>query len=157
MKLPETKKDQRFRLVFKAREGDGFQSLLEMANTDADALLGPSLKPSADQATIDVLHDNITNIFIQDDTDAVKSLVLKNYRAEPAIPFTNKVELTNGNFGSVDKIYIKTLQDHVISPPLQGRMISVAGIKNTFQINTSHSPFLSKPDSVTILLKKIGH
>ncbi|MBE9461885.1 alpha/beta fold hydrolase [Dyadobacter subterraneus] len=133
------------------------QSLLDLANTDADALLGPSLRPSTDQLTLDVLRDNITNIFIQDGTDAIKNLVLKNYRAEPAIPFTNKVVLTSGNFGSVNKIYIKTLQDHVISPSLQGRMISAAGIKNIFQLNTGHSPFLSKPDSVSTLLINIGH
>lgn len=133
------------------------QSLLDLANTDADALLGPSLRPSADQLTLDVVHDDITKIFIQDGTDAVKNLVLKNYRAEPAIPFTNKIILTRENYGSVDKIYIRTLQDHVISTSLQSRMISAAGIKNTFQLNTSHSPFLSKPDSVSILLTNIAH
>ena len=133
------------------------QSLLDLANTDADALLGPSLRPSADQLTLDVVHENITNIFIQDGTEAIKALVLKNFRAEPAIPFTNKAALTTANYGSVEKVYIKTLQDHVISPSLQGRMISAAGIQTTYQLNTSHSPFLSKPDSVSILLSKIGH
>ncbi|MGF7072889.1 alpha/beta fold hydrolase [Mucilaginibacter sp. R-33] len=133
------------------------QSLLDLANTDADALLGPSLRPSADQLTLDVVHENITNIFIQDGTDAIKNLVLKNFRVEPSIPFTNKVVLTVANYGSIDKVYIKTLQDHVISLSLQNRMIAAADIKTTYQLNTSHSPFLSKPDSVSILLTKIGH
>ena len=133
------------------------QSLLDLANTDADALLGPSLRPSADQLSLDVVHENVTNIFIQDGNDATKNLVLKNFRVEPAIPFTNKVTLTTANYGSIDKVYIKTLQDHVISPSLQNRMIAAAAIKTIYQLNTSHSPFLSKPDSVTILLKKIGH
>lgn len=133
------------------------QSLLDLANTDADALLGPSLRPSADQLTLDVVHENITNIFIQDGSDAIKNLVLKNFRVEPAIPFTNHAVLTSANYGSVEKVYIKTLQDHVISPSLQGRMIGTAGIKTIYQLNTSHSPFLSKPDSVSILLTKIGH
>lgn len=133
------------------------QSLLDLANTDADALLGPSLRPSTDQLTLDVVRENITNIFIQDGNDAIKDQVLKNFRVEPAIPFTNKVTLTAANYGSIDKVYIKTLQDHVISPSLQSRMIATAGIKNTYQLNTSHSPFLSKPDSVSILLTKIGH
>jgi len=133
------------------------QSLLDLANTDADALLGPSLRPSADQLTLDVVHDNITNIFIQDGSDAIKALVLKNFRVEPAIPFTNPAVLTASNYGSVEKVYIKTLQDHVISPSLQGRMIGAAGIKTIYQLNTSHSPFLSKPDSVSILLNKIAH
>jgi len=66
--------------------------------------------------------------------------------------------LTAANFGSVEKVYIKTLQDHVVSPGLQDRMISTAmgGIKTVYQLNTSHSAFLAKPDSVAILLTKIG-
>jgi pimeloyl-ACP methyl ester carboxylesterase len=39
------------------------QSLLDLAQTDPDALLGKSLVPSADQLTLDVVHDNITSIF----------------------------------------------------------------------------------------------
>jgi hypothetical protein len=35
-------------------------------------------------------------------------------------------------------------------------MIATAGVKTIYQLNTSHSPFLSKPDSVAILLTKIG-
>jgi pimeloyl-ACP methyl ester carboxylesterase len=134
------------------------QSLLALANTDADSQLGVKgiLIPSADGSTIDVKHDQIVNVFIQDGSTQVQSLVLQNYRTEPLIPFTNPVTLTAANFGSVEKVYIKTLQDHVVSPSLQNRMITAAGVKTVYQLNTSHSPFLSKPDSVAILLTKIG-
>lgn len=132
------------------------QSLLDLAQTDAGSQLGKSLLPSADQLTLDVVHENIADIFIQDGSAAVKQRLLSNYRVEPAIPFTNKVTLTTARYGSVSKIYIRTLQDHVISPALQDRMITTAGIKSVYQLNTSHSPFLSKPDSVSILLMKIA-
>jgi hypothetical protein len=52
--------------------------------------------------------------------------------------------------------YIKTLQDVVVSPVLQDRMIAEAGIKTIYQLNTSHSPFLSKPQEVSELLLQIG-
>jgi hypothetical protein len=39
---------------------------------------------------------------------------------------------------------------------LQNRMIATAGVKTVYQLNTSHSAFLAKPDSVAILLTKIG-
>jgi len=133
------------------------QSLLSLAGADKDSQLGgdSTLITNAD-GTIDVAHNKIVNIFIQDGTAQVQSLVLQNYRSEPAIPFTNPVTLTGANFGSVEKVYIKTLQDHVVSPYLQNNMINAAGVKNIYQLNTSHSPFLSKPDSVAILLTKIG-
>ena len=137
------------------------QSLLALAGTDAGSALGDSVNkvPILTQnanGTLDVLHDQIVNVFIQDGSAQIQNLVLQNYRPEPAIPFTNPVTLTAANFGSVEKIYIKTLQDHVVSPALQNRMIAAAGVKIVYQLNTSHSAFLAKPDSVAILLTKIG-
>lgn len=137
------------------------QSLLDLAGTDAGSSLGGKingqdiLTQNAD-GTLDVAHDQIVNIFIQDGSPQIQNLVLQNYRPEPAIPFMNPVTLTAANFGSVEKVYIKTLQDHVVSPSLQNRMIATAGVKTIYQLNTSHSAFLAKPDSVAILLTKIG-
>jgi pimeloyl-ACP methyl ester carboxylesterase len=130
------------------------QALVEIS--DPDSQLGPNLVASADQLTLDVKRENLTKLFIGDGTDAAKEKVLLNYRAEPAIPFTNKVTLTNSNFGSVQKVYIKTLQDIVISPGLQDRMIVSAGIKTVYEVNTSHSPFLSQPQAVSDLLLKVA-
>lgn len=132
------------------------QALTDLAFSDPDSKLGPSLVPSADQLTLDVLRDNLTALFINDGSQAEKERVLANYRAEPAIPFTNKVTLTQAGFGAVEKVYIKTLQDVVISPSLQDRMIAGAGIKTIYELNTSHSPFLSQPHEVSGLLLKIG-
>jgi pimeloyl-ACP methyl ester carboxylesterase len=137
------------------------QSLLALASTDAGSALGDSVNkvPILTQnanGTLDVLHDQIVNVFIQDGSAQVQNLVLQNYRPEPAIPFTNPVTLTAANFGSVEKVYIKTLQDRVVSPNLQNKMIATAGVKTVYQLNTSHSAFLAKPDSVAILLTKIG-
>ncbi len=132
------------------------QALTDLAYADADAQLAPLLMPSADQLTLDVKRDSLTYLFVNDGPQAEKDLVLARHRAEPAIPFTNKVILTSENFGSVEKVYIKTLQDIVISPGLQDTMIAGAGIKTVYELNTSHSPFLSKPHDVSALLLQIG-
>ena len=132
------------------------QALTDLAYSDPDSKLGPSIVPSADQLTLDVKRENLTTLFINDGTPADKDRVLTNYRAEPAIPFSNKVTLTKENFGAVDKVYIKTLQDIVISPGLQDRMIAATGIKTVYTINTSHSPFLAKPHELAELLLKVG-
>jgi pimeloyl-ACP methyl ester carboxylesterase len=133
------------------------QALTDLAYADPDSKLGPLLIPSADQLTLDVKRDSLTWLFINDGTQADKEKVLTNYRVEPAIPFTNKVTLTKDHFGAVEKVYIKTLHDIVISPGLQDRMIAGAGITTVYAVNTSHSPFLSQPHKVANLLLKIGH
>lgn len=132
------------------------QSLGELAMTDPDSKLGPNLIESADHLTLDVKHDNLTYLFINDGSQTVKDQMISNYRAEPAIPFGSTIILTSANFGSVEKVYIKTMQDIVISPGLQDRMIAGAGIKTVHQVNTSHSPFLSQPHTVSDLLLQIA-
>jgi pimeloyl-ACP methyl ester carboxylesterase len=132
------------------------QSIGEIAMTDPGSRLGYSLIESADHLTLDVKRDSLAYLFINDGSQADKDRVLANYRSEPAIPFGNKVTLTKENFGSVEKVYIKTLQDIVISPVLQDRMIAAAGIKSVYTVNTSHSPFLAQPNAVSDLLLTIG-
>ena len=132
------------------------QALIDLSMSDPGSKLGNSLVQSADQLTLDVKADSLTYLFISDGAPAVKQQVIDNYRAEPAIPFTNKVTLTNEGFGTVSKVYIKTLQDIVISPGLQDRMIAAAGITTVYTVNTSHSPFLSQPHEVSKLLLSIA-
>ena len=132
------------------------QALTDLAFSDPGSKLGPLLVPSADQLTLDIKRDSLASLFIDDGSPADKEKMLDNYRAEPAIPFTNKVTLTNDHFGAVEKVYIKTLNDIVISPALQDRMIAAAGIKKVLQVNTSHSPFLVQPQEVSELLIRIG-
>ena len=134
------------------------QYLNGLAHTEHDSELGQAgvLIISTAGDTIDVAHNEIVDVFIQDGTPQIQNLVLQNYRTEPLIPFLDTVSLTAANFGSVQKVYIQTLMDHVVSPYLQNKMIAAAGVKTVYQINTSHSAFLVKPDSVAILLTEIG-
>jgi pimeloyl-ACP methyl ester carboxylesterase len=132
------------------------QSLLDLANTDPQSLLGPSLIPSADKLTLDVKHENIINIFCADSSPETQQLLLSKYKPEPAIPFTNKVTLTDANFGKVSKVYIHTLQDHAIGMDLQNRMVATAKITKIYSLNSSHTPFLSMPAKLTALLLEIA-
>ncbi len=132
------------------------QALTDPAFSDPDSKLGPSLIPSADQLTLDVDPASLTDLFIHDGSPDEKERVLANYRPEPAIPFTNTVTLTSEGFRSVEKVYIKTLKDRVISPGLQDRMIAGAGITTVFELSTSHSPFVAQPLAVTEVLLQVG-
>jgi len=132
------------------------QSLLALASVDKESMLGPNLIPSADKLTLDVKKENLINIFCADGSDNIKSELLANYRAEPAIPFTNAVTLTGDNFGKADKYYIYTLQDHAIGGSLQKQMVAAAGISKTYSLDSSHCPFLSMPSPVTAVLLKIA-
>jgi len=133
------------------------QSLFGIATTDADSHLTlATLKFSADMSTVDIDSAHIIDVFIQDGSAQQQNLVLNNYRTEPTQPLTDTVTLTSANFGSVAKAYIKTLQDHTISPALQNRLINTAAVKEVYQLNAGHCAAITKPDSVAILLTKIA-
>lgn len=132
------------------------QSLTDLAFTDAQSQLGPSLILSADSLTFDVKAENRINIFCQDGSATVQSLIAAQFKAEPTIPFSNKVTLTDANFGSVDKYYVHTAQDHAVGMDLQNRMIAAAHITKTYSLNSGHCPFLSMPDAVTTTLLDIS-
>jgi len=128
------------------------QSLLALAATDSTSQLGAALVPSADQLTLDIRPSRLVPVFIQDGNAAAQKLVTDNYRAEPAIPFTNPVTLTAANFGRVDKYYVHTTLDNAVGLRLQKRMAAAAGITKTYTLASSHCPFLSVPDQVSDVL-----
>ena len=133
------------------------QSMLDLASTDKDSYLGNALVPSEDKLTIGIKQDVIVPALCQDAPDGVKQFVVSTFRAEPAIPLTNKVTLTAENFGRVPKYYIHTLQDHTVSLARQKGMVAAApNVRKEYSLDSSHTPFLSMPDQLVDLLVKIG-
>ncbi len=131
------------------------QSLMDLSMTDKQSILGASLVPSHDQLTLGIKKESLINIFCQDATPEEQELVLSHYRPEPAIPFTDKVNVTGGNFGQVDKYYIRTTEDHAVGINLQNEMIKTAGITHVLSVATGHCPFITRPAEVTDILMTI--
>jgi len=103
-----------------------------------------------------IVRDSIAPVFCPDAPDVLKAKVVANYRPDPIFPFFDTVAITSANFGRADKYYIHTMQDEVIGIDLQKQMVQSAGITKTYTLNTSHSPFLSQPNSVTSTLLTIA-
>ncbi|MEP6465875.1 MAG: alpha/beta fold hydrolase [Parafilimonas sp.] len=133
------------------------QSLLDLANMDAQSLLGPALIPADGGLTLDIIKDSITTIFCEDGTAAQQQLVLDNFKPEPAIPFGNAVTITAANFGSVDKYYIHTALDNAVGIDLQNRMAAAANITKEYSLNTGHCPFITNADATSQLLLQIAN
>ena len=133
------------------------QSAYSISLLDKQSLLGASLLVSEDQSEFGIKKEDILNIFCQDGSEDVQKLILSNYKAEPAAPFADPVVLSEEKFGKVAKYYVETLQDHGIGNDLQKEMIAVAKIKNVYELNTGHTPLLSKPQELSSILQEIGH
>jgi hypothetical protein len=132
------------------------QSSLDLAQQDAQSLLGPALSFSPDGSLAIVKQSQLANIFCQDGTAAVQQQVVAKYRDEPAAPIAEKVTLSAANYGRVPKYYVRTLQDRVISPALQDLMLRATPVQKEYRIDSGHTPHLTRPDELGTMLAEIG-
>lgn len=134
------------------------KSVLDYSQMDTASLLPPSLQLSEDQTLAGIVNPevNLTKIFAQDATEAQKQFLVSKYKAEPTIPLATPLtyKTEDYNLGG-KKYYIFTTADNTITYPFQQKMAKEAGITDTYTINSGHSPFISKSDELTKLIKKI--
>ena len=80
----------------------------------------------------------------------------------PAQPFVTPIELTAGRWGALERHYVQCLQDNAIKPALQQLFINEAdaftpkNLTHVHQLDSSHSPFMSKPQELVALLEAIA-
>lgn len=64
----------------------------------------------------------------------------------------SKLQLSEGNFGRVPRVYIETLQDRSVFNELQKRMYTETPCETLFTLDTDHAPQLSAPDELAAIL-----
>ncbi|WP_268846144.1 alpha/beta fold hydrolase [Flavobacterium aestivum] len=67
---------------------------------------------------------------------------------ESAITANTPMQLTNENFGSVPRYYIECTEDKAVTPFIQQKMYTETVCEKVYQMQTSHSPFFSKPQEL---------
>ncbi|MFC3677044.1 alpha/beta fold hydrolase [Ferrovibrio xuzhouensis] len=133
-------------LVFVAallpQDGD---SLVSMTGKDADAQIGPHLKIDKARGLASVEYSARADLFANGAPEAVRKAIPHGIVDEPLGPLATPVHVTAANFGRVDKVYIHTAFDHVISPSFQAQMVAATPVREEFTVQTGHTPFLTEP------------
>jgi pimeloyl-ACP methyl ester carboxylesterase len=77
---------------------------------------------------------------------------------QPVLPFTQPFVLGDrvAEFARLPRAYISCLQDRAIPLAAQRRMYRVAGCDPVIEIDTDHSPWLSRPDELLAALLRIA-
>jgi pimeloyl-ACP methyl ester carboxylesterase len=128
------------------------ESLLTIANTDADSHAGKNLRPDEKAGVAGIVKENIIDVFAADASPSMAEYMVANFKPEPLAPLATPVTLTDGNFGQLKKVYVHTLNDHVIGYALQQSMVKNAGILRTYALPSSHTPFQSMPLVVAAII-----
>jgi pimeloyl-ACP methyl ester carboxylesterase len=78
---------------------------------------------------------------------------------QSVIPFTNPFTPPDGDtaaFDALPRAYVTCLQDRAIRPPVQRLMYTRAGCDPVIEIDTDHSPWLSRTDELVRALDQIA-
>jgi pimeloyl-ACP methyl ester carboxylesterase len=127
------------------QDGD---SLVSMAQQDADAKIGPYLKIDKEKGIATIDYSARAELFANGAPEALQKAIADAVIPEPLVPLTTPVHLTAGRFGKVDKVYVHTAADQVISPSFQAKMVASTPVRAKYTLPTGHTPFLTDPDGL---------
>ncbi len=71
---------------------------------------------------------------------------------EPVESGITPLRLTDANFGRVPRVYIACTQDRAVTPFIQQQMYTETPCEKVFHMETSHSPFFSRPQELADIL-----
>jgi len=127
------------------QDGD---SLVSMAQRDPDAKIGPNLNIDKEKGVAVVDYAARAELFANDGPAPLKAKLPDLILDEPLMPLVTAVHVTEANFGQVDKIYVHTALDQVISPAFQAEMVAATPVRSTVTLQTGHLPFLTDADGM---------
>lgn len=122
------------------------KSLLSVAENDEAAIVLPNLVPSEDGSSFTV--KNLKEVFYADCSDEDVRRAEARLVPEPAFAFTTPVALTEGNFGRVPRAYVECVEDRAIGIKAQRGMHERWPCETVISMETSHSPFYSRPEEL---------
>ncbi|MDB5576278.1 MAG: alpha/beta hydrolase [Bradyrhizobium sp.] len=144
-KAPMKVKTLVFVAAYLPHDGD---SLVSLAMQDADSKVGPHLQIDKTKGLAVIEFSARADLFANGGPtplrDAIPNLILD----EPLAPLATPVHVTAGRFGRVDKVYVHTSIDQVISPSFQAKMVAGTPVRAEYTLQTGHTPFLTDPDGL---------
>jgi pimeloyl-ACP methyl ester carboxylesterase len=119
------------------------ESMLSLAKQDRDSKAGPALHIDEQAGMVSVNYDARADLFANGASEGLRKALPDLILDEPLAPIVTPLKLTAAGFGTVDKVYIHTAQDQVVSPYLQQQMIAATPVRLQLTLNTGHTPFLT--------------
>lgn len=128
------------------------QSLLGVATADKDSKAGPAVQIDKDHGLATIAPEARAGLFANDAPPQVGAAVAAAIVPEPLGPLATPIQLS-AKFARVDKVYIHTARDQVVSPALQKSMVAATPVRLEQTLDTGHTPFVTNPDGVAAAIE----
>ncbi len=131
------------------------QARFDLRDQDPDSLALQNTIFSGDKTYTIFNQEAAREVFYADCSDEDVARARSLLCSQATAPSKTPLHLTDENFGRVPRVFIECLQDKAISPSMQKKMYTATSCREVFSLNTSHSPFLSAPESLANYLVSI--
>ena len=149
--IPEKIEKLVFVAAFLLNSGD---SVIEAMQRDPGGEFLPELVFAEDQSSATASEQTWRSKAFHDvkEDRILQTLPLVDGVPHAAEPFAAKVVVTDENFGSVPKVYIRTALDKMVSPKLQDEMLRNWKVDQVHILQAGHFPTLSVPETLAELM-----
>ena len=121
------------------------QSLMDLASQDTNSIVPENIVIDREKNIIDINLDAVKEIFYEESSPRWLNLAKALLKTEPMQPFFTQLTLTDSNYGSIRRFYIKTTLDKAVTPQIQNIMTAAMPCEKIYCINSDHSPFFTTP------------
>lgn len=129
------------------------QSLQSLAAEDrGNKFTQENFVVAPDYSTASVLARDAALIFANDARGALRDRIASALAPEPLAPMATPVIVRAERFGRVPRVYIHTLRDNAVSHSLQLLMVERSPVFASYQLNSGHTPQLTRTRQLTGLL-----
>lgn len=116
---------------------------------------GAFLDMQDDHQIVDTQANTRVTRFMHDAPHAIAAWAAPQFRAQAVAPIVSPVQLTEERYGKLPKSYVVCTDDRVLDPVLQRVMAARAGCSRVKEIESGHSPFLSRPTETAETLHRL--
>lgn len=124
------------------------EPMIQTALSDAESLIVANLELNEAEGWHMLKVEAFRDALYADCSPADVALAHALLTPEPNAPVGTPLQLSDENFGRIPRVYIECLQDRGVSPGVQKKMYTATPCQQVLSLNTSHSPFLSAPQSL---------
>ncbi|MET3712292.1 pimeloyl-ACP methyl ester carboxylesterase [Sphingomonas trueperi] len=132
------------------RDGD---SLLSLATADPGSQVAPHLIVDKANGIASIAEDARGELFANDADAGVQAVVAKAVVPEPLAPLAEPIHLS-GRLAGVDKVYVHTARDQVVSPAGQAAMVAATPVRKEVSLDTGHTPFVTNPAALVAAIEQ---
>jgi pimeloyl-ACP methyl ester carboxylesterase len=150
---PENIRALVYMCAFLPRNGD---SLVTWASQDTESVVNANNMVRISEGVVGFKAEKIHAAFYED-CEEDESYARSRLVPQATEPFAAPVQTTEDRWGRIPRYYIECTRDRALTLPLQKEMQKHSPCRQTFSIDTDHSPFFSAPEELANILEQIGN